>query len=140
MDVEMAAKSTYIKARWEDYIIGIVALSTAYMILRIFCIKRIKSILSKIKSKFSTEIDDKELSRAWVAIYNISFFFGGRTACMEFSLSLLIFSLIKGKYLTWCIGIATDPFESHAWIEIKKIPFNEEKHLKQRQYKKILSV
>lgn len=48
-----------------------------------------------------------------------------RVACMETSLAALLSLALRGRAVQWRIGIATNPYASHAWIAVADTPIGE---------------
>lgn len=131
MDIEMSLSSISAKLSWMDRLRGLFAVIVAYIAIRSLSLVRICKILSTVKGDCSREISLEEANIAWVSLRQPSFFFSGRLACIELSLAFVLFALTKGLSTTWCVGVATEPFRAHAWIEIGGKPFREDAHLKQ---------
>jgi hypothetical protein len=125
MDVEMSLSSISVKLSWIERLKGLFSVIIAYIALRCLSLERICKILSVVKCRCSREINIEEADIAWVAVRQSSFFFSGRVACLEFSLAFVIFALTQGLSATWCVGVATEPFRAHAWVEIGSKPFRE---------------
>ena len=81
----------------------------------------------------------EEADIAWKAVRQAGLLFLGRTACLEFSLALVLFALSKGLLVVWCTGVKLKPFEAHAWVEIDGKPFREPDYVEQG-LKKLLTV
>lgn len=131
MEVEMSLSSISTKLSWMDRLRGLFAVIVAYIALRNLSLARICKILSVVKGHSSCEISLDEANIAWESVRQPSFFFSGRLACIELSLAFVLFALTKGFSTTWCVGVATEPFRAHAWIEIGGKPFREAAHLEQ---------
>lgn len=72
-------------------------------------------------------------------MHQASYLFPGRAACLEMSLAFIVFSLLTRHSATWCIGILTDCFSSHAWVEIENKPFREKEQV-EKLFVKLVSV
>lgn len=62
-----------------------------------------------------------------------------RVACMETSLAALLSLALRGRAVQWRIGIATNPYASHAWIAVADTPIGEPLDL-EATYRPILVV
>lgn len=127
----MSLNPLSIKLSWIEVLRGFITTTIAYLALRCLSLARICKILSLIKSHCHCEVDLNEANIAWAAVRKSSFFFLGRAACLELSLAFMLFFLTKGISATWCVGVAIEPFRSHAWIEINGKPFREANYLEQ---------
>lgn len=110
---------------------GIFAVIIAYVALRCLSLLMICRILTVVKRRCSREIGIEEADIVWTAVRQSSFFCLGRIACLELSLAFVLFALTKGLSATLCVGVATEPFRSHAWVEIGGKPFREPDHFEQ---------
>ncbi len=131
MEIEMSLISTDIKLNWIDRLRGFFTVVVAYIALRCLSLAKIRQILSVVKPRCSREISFNEANIGWEAVRQPTFFFSGRLACIELSLAFVLFALTKGLSTTWCVGVATEPFRAHAWIEVDGKPFREAAHLQQ---------
>ncbi len=137
MSLELSLNPITIKVTWIDRLRGLFALVIAYSALNFLSLSRICKILGILKPRCSREMTTEEADIAWGAVRKTSFFFFGRAACIELSLAFIVFALTKGLSATWCVGVATEPFQSHAWVEIDGQPFRENDYFK-RHFQKVL--
>ncbi|GAB3165195.1 hypothetical protein GCM10027059_22530 [Myceligenerans halotolerans] len=49
----------------------------------------------------------------------------GRVACLEESVAAVVMLATRGHSVTWCHGVATDPYALHAWIQCDGQPVAE---------------
>jgi hypothetical protein len=131
MEIEMSLSSASIKLSWSDRLRGLFAVIVSYAALRCFSLAKICNILSSAKQNCSREISLNEANIVWESVRQSSFFFSGRLACIELSLAFVLFALTKKLSTTWCVGVATQPFRAHAWIELDGKPFREAEYLEQ---------
>jgi hypothetical protein len=139
MDVKMSLSPTIVNLSWVDRVRGLFAVILAYIALRCLSLEIIYKILSVVKPRCYREISNDEAHIAWSAVRQQSFFFSGRVACIELSLAFVLFALTKGLSVTWCVGVATEPFRAHAWVEIGGKAFREPNSLEQ-QFRSLLVV
>ncbi|ARV62795.1 hypothetical protein BZZ01_01330 [Nostocales cyanobacterium HT-58-2] len=97
----------------------------AYIATRCLSISRISKILTALKRYCCREITNAEADIVWEAVRESSFLLLGRVACLEFSLAFVLFALTRGLSSTWCIGVSSEAFQAHAWVEIGGTPFRE---------------
>jgi hypothetical protein len=64
-----------------------------------------------------TTADAGAAGRAVAAVSTAARRYPGRAACLEQSLAAVLFSVLRGRTLTWCLGAAADPYRFHAWVE-----------------------
>ena len=138
MNNEMILRPIRVKLSWIERLKGIFTVIIAYVTLRCLSLSMICRILSVVKRR-SREISIEEADIVWTAVRQSSFLFLGRVACLELSLAFILFALTKGLSATWCVGVATEPFQSHAWVEIGGKPFRETDYLEQN-FRKMLTV
>mgnify|MGYP004485058737 CR=1 FL=1 len=136
MSRQLALDSFQLKLNWADRIKGIIAVAIAYLAIRLFKLNQITRIIRTAKHYCSREIDVEDANIAMEAVRQADFYFPGRLACMELSLAFVIFALTKRLSVMWCIGVKTDPFESHAWVEVGNKPFRENE-IVERGFKKV---
>lgn len=139
MDMEVTLSPIIVNLNWMDRLKGLLAVIVAYTVLRCLSLSSISKILIFFKNRCSREIAIKEAEIAWAAVRQYSFFFSGRVACLELSLGFVLFALTKGLSATWCVGVATEPFRAHAWVEIDGKIFREVDKFEEH-FKKLLSV
>ncbi len=141
MDIEMSINPIKMKLSFLDTVKGLFSVVIAFIALRFLSLEKISKILSYIKPYCSREISVKEADVIWNAVRKTNFFFSGRVACIELSLAFVIFALSKGLSVTWCVGVASEPFRAHSWIEVDGKPFREGNNLEnQDNFKKLLAV
>ncbi|WP_193200332.1 lasso peptide biosynthesis B2 protein [Nostoc sp. MG11] len=131
MDVETALNPISVKVNLVDRLKGLAAVTIAYTILRLLSMEKICSIITSLKHLCSHQIDIGEADLIWATVHKSSFLFSGRVACLEASLAFVILALSKGLSSTWCVGVATEPFRAHAWVEIDGKPFHESHYVEQ---------
>jgi hypothetical protein len=139
MDIELAINQINVSLSWTEGLKGLFTLIIAYVALRLFSLARICKILHLFKCFCSREIGVDEANIAWAAVRQSSFFFSGRVACLELSLAFVLFALTKGLSVTWCVGVAVDPFRAHAWVEIDGKPFRETDYFEE-DFKRLFAV
>jgi hypothetical protein len=129
MDVEMSLNPISVNLSLMARLRGLFAVIIAYIALRCLSLSMICKILGVVKHRCSREIGIDEADIAWAAVRQHSFFFLGRVACLELSLAFVLFALTKGLSTTFCVGVATEPFQAHAWVNLGGKPFREGDHL-----------
>jgi hypothetical protein len=69
---------------------------------------------------------DARLNRELVAIFDRlrPFIFTAKDACLFDSLALIEFLALHGSYPTWVIGVHTQPFNAHSWVQHNELSFN----------------
>lgn len=139
MDMEVSISPITVNLNWMARLRGLFAVIVAYTALHCLSLSSISKILIFFKNRCSREIGIEEAEIAWAAVRQYSFFFSGRVACLELSLGFVIFALIRGLSATWCVGVATEPFRAHAWVEIDGKIFREADKFEQH-FRKMLSV
>jgi len=127
MDEQMSLTLTPISVNlsWRNRLTGLFTVLVAYIALRCLSLSRICQILSILKNQCSREIEISEADILWAVVRDSSLLLLGRVACLEFSLAFVLFALAKGLSSTWCIGVATEPIQAHAWVELSGKPFRE---------------
>ncbi|MBW4507010.1 MAG: lasso peptide biosynthesis B2 protein [Scytonematopsis contorta HA4267-MV1] len=141
MDIEMSVSPIKMKLSFIDSFKGIFTVVTAVIALRCLSLERISKILNYVKSYCSREITVEEADVIWNAVRKTSFFFSGRVACIELSLAFVIFALSKSLSATWCVGVASEPFRAHSWVEVDGKPFREENYLEHKDnFRKLFAV
>ncbi len=45
--------------------------------------------------------------------------------CLQRSLAVVVLCRTRGTWPTWCIGVRTEPFSGHAWVEVDDQPVGE---------------
>lgn len=138
MEIDMSIKPIDINLNWTDRLTGFVVVIIAYIGSRCLSMEMICKILRAAKHRCSREINIHEANIVWAAVCYPNSLFLGRLACLESSLAFVLLALAKGLSATWCVGVATQPFRAHAWVEISGEPFRESK-LKQ-DFRKLITV
>lgn len=72
-----------------------------------------------------THRPDELVRTADTAVARAAAFYPGRAQCLERSLVLWHVLLRRGIHATLCVGVHTDPFKAHAWVEYHDHPANE---------------
>lgn len=139
MDQEMSLKLINVKLSLIERLKGMFAVIIAYIIVRCLPLSTISKMLGAVKERCSREISVDEADIAWAAVRQSSFFFLGRAACLELSLAFVLLAFTKGRSATFCVGVATEPFRSHSWIELGGKPFREADYV-ERDFRKMLAV
>lgn len=69
---------------------------------------------------------DAQLNREQVAIFDRlrPFVFTAKDACLFDSLALIEFLAMHDSYPTWVIGVHTQPFSAHSWVQHNEFSFN----------------
>lgn len=49
-------------------------------------------------------------------------YFPGRVACLELSLTAVLFAAVTRRSVDWCFGHSSDPVTFHSWIEVNGRP------------------
>jgi Transglutaminase-like superfamily len=119
--------------------IGLLAVALAYLAARWLSLEKISNLLRIFKSHVFRQITMSEAEIAWASVRKSSFYFPGRTACLELSLAFVLFALMRRRSSTWCVGVATDPIRSHAWVEVDRKPFREQDGF-ERHFRRMLIV
>ncbi|RAL25714.1 lasso peptide biosynthesis B2 protein [Thermoflavimicrobium daqui] len=115
-----------------------VSLIHAIYLIKTRSLEQLEPLLNKRKSKCKDIWAIHEAEQAFYQIEKAKKFFFIRTACLEQSLALYLLATSKGKSVDWCVGVRLAPFASHAWIEIKGVPFKESETVE--VYEKILTI
>jgi hypothetical protein len=55
------------------------------------------------------------------ATHAVSYWFPGRVACMELSLTTVLIGVAQGRGLDWCFGHSRDPLTFHSWVETQGV-------------------
>lgn len=139
MDTETALNPIEIKLNGIQQLKGLSMVMIAYTALRLLSLEKICKILRVCKPLCTQEIEMHEAESIWAAVRQSSFFFSGRVACLEWSLAFVLFALTQRSSATWCVGVATDPFRAHAWVEIDGKPFRET-HFLEQQFRKSFAI
>nr|WP_237109787.1 lasso peptide biosynthesis B2 protein [Nonomuraea sp. MG754425] len=58
-----------------------------------------------------------------------------RAACLEQSLAAVFVAALARRRLTWCLGVRTDPYRFHAWVEADGRPVAKEVRWNQAYYR-----
>lgn len=66
-----------------------------------------------------------EAAQAVTAVRSAARWMPVRVACLEESVGAVVFLALRGRSVTWCHGVATDPYCLHAWIECDGRPVAE---------------
>ncbi|MFB2975088.1 lasso peptide biosynthesis B2 protein [Microseira sp. BLCC-F43] len=139
MAQEMSLKPITVKLSLIERLMGVCTVVVAYIAVRCLPFETISKILGGLKHLCQREIGVEEADIAWSAVRQSSFFFLGRAACLELSLAFVLFALSKGLSATLCVGVATEPFRSHSWVELGGKPFREADYI-ERDFRKLLAV
>lgn len=69
---------------------------------------------------------DLRMNRELVAIFDRlrPFVFTAKDACLFDSLALIEFLALHGSYPTWVIGVHTQPFSAHSWVQHDEFSYN----------------
>ena len=138
MDIEMSLNKSDVKLSWFEYLKGLSAVTLAYIAVRCFSLARIFQILNAAKSRCAREITIEEANQIWEIVRQQDFLFG-RVACLEFSLAFVILALTQGCSTCLCVGVATEPFRAHSWVEVDGKPFRESESFIQ-PFRKLLAL
>ena len=117
---------------------GLLAVALAYSAIRWFSLEKISKIIGIFKGRGLRHITVSEADIAWTSVRKSSFYFLGRTACLELS-AFVLFALMRRQSSTWCVGVATEPIRAHAWVEVDGKPFREQDGL-EHSFRKMLVV
>jgi Transglutaminase-like superfamily len=141
MDIQMSVNPIKMKLNFIDSFKGLLSVVIAFVTLRFLSLEKISKILNYLKPYTSREICAEEAEIVWNAVRKSSFFFSGRVACIELSLAFVIFALSKGLSTTWCVGVASEPFRAHSWVEVDGKPFHEESYIEDKDnFRKLFTV
>lgn len=121
----MTVRKAYAQGNCFDLLTGIIALSTACILIRFFNLETIIQFVRWFKQKCDRTIDQKEAWIIWCTVHRAKKVLWTRIACLESSLAFILLALSKKLSADWCIGVKLAPFESHAWIEVNGSPFQE---------------
>jgi Transglutaminase-like superfamily len=99
------------------------------------------SITARRDHLLTPEAESLEAMRPRVAAYEAlrPFFFTAREKCLLDSLALIMFLAKDGLLPRWVIGIKTNPFGAHAWVQCGSTVLNDQ-HEYVRQFRPILVV
>lgn len=137
MDNSQSLEPISIRLNWGEHLIGLLAVSIAYLATRCLSLEKIANLLGIFKGYVSHQITMSEAETAWFSVRQSSLYFPGRTACLELSLAFVLFALMKRRSSTWCVGVATDPIRAHAWVEVDQTPFREQEGF-ERHFRRML--
>ncbi|MFJ4656801.1 lasso peptide biosynthesis B2 protein [Nocardia sp. NPDC088792] len=63
--------------------------------------------------------------RARDAILAVSLHCRSDRGCLERSIATVLLCRLRGTVPTWCVGVRTQPFAAHAWVEADGTPVDE---------------
>lgn len=139
MNKQMTLSSDLIQLNFLQTLKGLLVLLIASAAFRYLSLAQIHSILGAAKHYCIREITVSEAHDVRSSLHQASYLFPGRVACLEMSLAFILLSLSKRLAATWCLGVATNPFYSHAWIEVENQPFCEADYV-EKLFIKLVSV
>jgi len=139
MDYIVSLEPINISLTLRERLMGLLAVALAYFATRWLNLEKISELLGIFKGQVFRKITVNEADIAWASVRKSSFYFPGRTACLELSLAFVLFALMKRRSSTWCVGVATDPIRAHAWVEVDQKPFREQDDL-ENHFRKMLVV
>lgn len=126
MDDTVSLEPINVSLNLKEYLMGLLAVALAYLAARWLSLEKISKLLRILKDRAFPQITMNEADIAWASVRKSSFYFPGRTACLELSLAFVVFALMKRRLSTWCVGVATEPIRAHAWVEVDQKPFREQ--------------
>ncbi|MFD7656008.1 lasso peptide biosynthesis B2 protein [Actinosynnema sp. NPDC059797] len=99
-----------------DVLTAVLCLAGALLLLR-FPLRVPVSLVEKAKGRVAVEpASVQQAVAALDAARAASRFFPCRVACMESSLTAVLFGLAKRRSLDWCFGFSSEPVSFHAWV------------------------
>jgi hypothetical protein len=101
------------------------SLFIAFVMTKTMNLKRISSFATFLKRKSIRKATYLEAESVLILVNKNFIFFPFRLACLEKSLTTIIFLSFKRLSADWYIGVGYMPFISHSWIEVDNIPVNE---------------
>ncbi|MBD1372841.1 lasso peptide biosynthesis B2 protein [Hazenella sp. IB182357] len=108
----------------------------ASYLLKTRSLEQIQTILIERKLKCMAEGIEQDIEEKLELVLKVNRFYFTRTACLENSLALFLWTTSKGEAINWCVGVRLAPFSSHAWIEVDGQPVGESID----HYKKIIVI
>lgn len=83
-------------------------------------------ILLKSVSKEKRPVDYRKAAYAYHDVRAVSIGCCSDSACLRRSLAVFLLVRMRGGYVTWCVGVRTQPpFMAHAWVEAEGIGVEE---------------
>lgn len=137
VDNAMSLEPINVSLNLGERLMGLLAVALAYLAVRWLSLEKISKLLGIFKGRVFRQITVSEAEIAWASVRKSSFYFPGRTACLELSLAFVLFALMRRRSSTWCVGVATDPIRAHAWVEVDRKPFREQDGF-ERHFRKML--
>jgi hypothetical protein len=67
---------------------------------------------------------ESEAHEAREAVVAVSLRCAGN-GCLQRSIAAALYCRAKGVWPTWCVGVRTEPFRAHAWIQVADQPVGE---------------
>ncbi|MFC7326824.1 lasso peptide biosynthesis B2 protein [Marinactinospora rubrisoli] len=86
--------------------------------------RRIRSVLRLLRrgARPATAVQAR---RARETVVAVSLFCAGE-GCVQRSLATVLLCRMRGVWPTWCLGVRTEPFRAHAWVEVDGEPIGEQ--------------
>ncbi|MFF4484584.1 lasso peptide biosynthesis B2 protein [Streptomyces sp. NPDC001520] len=58
--------------------------------------------------------------------------------CLQRSIATALLCRICGTWPEWCVGVRTEPFTAHAWVQVDGIPIDEDTEQLERFHKMVV--
>lgn len=106
----------------------VLACARAKFALRLRSLEHVVAAVRRRKARAlqGDSMFDLSKNRELVAIFNRlrPFVFTARNACLFDSLALIEFLALHDNYPMWVIGVHTQPFTAHSWVQHNELSFN----------------
>lgn len=106
-------------------LLGALAGWTVAVALKVLALHRITAAARWFARRCRRSATHQEVLRALAMMDAGARFVPFRVACLERSLGVLLITGSKRLGVTWCQGVRTPPFASHAWVELLGQPIGE---------------
>jgi hypothetical protein len=83
--------------------------------------------------------DAEQARRVVAAVTRAARWYPGRAACLEQTLAAALMAAVLRRRLDCCLGVATDPYRFHAWVELDGRPVPGPQDQGRDQYRRVLS-
>lgn len=100
-------------------LLGAAAALVVGLALRVLPFARVTFGARWLVSRARHSATDREVLRVLRAIDSGARFVPFRVACLERSLAAVLVLGLRRRAVTWCQGVRTPPFASHAWLDDK---------------------
>lgn len=97
--------------------------------LRVLSLARIARRIDAYKRQAGEQSSCGSIAKArtlvWVYVHLRPFFFRASDKCLLDSLALIMFLRHYNVFPTWMIGVSTNPFRAHSWLEMNQFVVND---------------